>query len=109
MLSLALWGLIHASSPAIVATHGDRVEWVFTSPVTVTGHVSRYHAIRAKLSADDSGGTIYLDGGPSVYDIQAMEERPCEWVGPRLDGTDVRVCAGSVVAVRLGSDVRVTR
>ncbi len=40
---------------------------------------------------------------------QASKPQACEWVGPRLDGTDVRVCAGSVVAVRLGSDVRGVR
>ena len=101
MISMLISMLLAHTSPVNVTPH-----WTF-APVTIKAHVSRYQAIRAKLTADDDGGTIYLDGGPSVYDVAGTAERgDCRWYGPRLDGTDVRVCAGSVVAVRLGSDVR---
>lgn len=43
-----------------------------------------------------------------LYLSPVQASNPCEWVGPRLDGTTVLVCDGAVQAVALGSDVRWT-
>ncbi len=73
-LILGLAGALSGPVEVVTAYHGDRVEWVFTTPEVISA------------------------------------ASPCEWVGPRLDGTEVRVCGGTVTALRLGSDVRmVTR
>jgi hypothetical protein len=103
---------------AVTVMAGPVTTFVFTEPMVITGRsdgdtsISRareraYQATRARLAADDDGGTIYLDG-PGC----GRGERPecivsgCEWLGPRLDGTTIKVCGGSVVAVALGPDVR---
>jgi hypothetical protein len=114
-LAFALFASLHspAAPNVVTAMHGTRTEWVFTRPVVVRGCIDdegapcskarerRVAAIRARLSAGDDGGPIRLDTErPDVWDIESTRERgDCAWYGPRLDGTRVQVCNGSVVAM----------
>ncbi len=80
--------LIVFSAPIVIRAHVGKRRATLNHASTIVRHAYRVNASSVQTAGDLPGAPVDFAAGDA-----------CQTVGPRLDGSKVRICGGAVVAV----------